>query len=302
MRILITGAGGFLGTHLVNFLKKIPEVDFEFFSLGLNENENCEHLFLDDINNKNLINKHISRIRPNYLFHLAGTSNNQENIIQNSLVNTDFARFMLESIENNNLQDYIKILITGSAAEYGVVSLSDLPISEEQTPKPVSTYGKTKYAQTIHATKWQQNRKKLVIVRPFNIIGQNMPKHLALGSFIDQIESISKKGNIKTGNLNAKRDFIDVSDVVNLMWKLVNNENAFGEIINICTGIGTPISDILDKIIDLSGKEINIVNEKTRLKENDVSIHFGCNKKLLKIIGEYNFISWEEAINTVMSN
>lgn len=302
MNAIITGAGGFLGTHLINFLRKNDQVDLKIFCLGKTYNDYCENLYLGNIKNKELINKHISNIKPDYLFHLAGTSNSSDNIDQTKLVNTDFSKFLLEAIDKNNLQYKTKILITGSAAEYGKVPSSKLPISENFIPKPTSIYGKTKYAQTLHALKWQKTNKNLVVVRPFNIIGSNMPKHLALGDFIYQIESISKKGIIKTGNISVKRDFIDVHDVINLMWKLINNQDAYGEVVNICSGIGVSVADILDELIKSSNKDITIVNEVARMKRDDMQIHFGDNSKLLKIIGKYSFNSWEDTIHKILVN
>ena len=112
MRVLITGAGGFLGSHLISFLKQNPETNFKIFNLGKNKTKNSELLFLDDVKNKIDINRYISEIRPHYLFHLAGTSNTLDNLNQARLVNTDFSKFLLEAIEKSNLEHETKILIT----------------------------------------------------------------------------------------------------------------------------------------------------------------------------------------------
>lgn len=302
MRILITGAGGFLGSHLISFLKNNLETDFEIFNLGKNKINNSNLLFLDDIKNQDQINKYLSDIRPHYLFHLAGAANSSIDLNESKLVNVDYAKFLLRAIEINNIQHQIRVLVTGTSAEYGRVSYSELPISENYQPNPESIYGKTKYEQTLHALNWHKPDRNLVIVRPFNVIGLKMPIHLALGSFINQIESLPDKGDLKTGNLNTKRDFIDVDDVINLMWKLINNKHANGEIINICSGKAVAVGDILELAIKLSGKEISIVSEEERIRKNDLLIHFGDNTKLLKIVGDYNFTSWKNTINKIMEN
>ena len=302
MRILITGAGGFLGSHLISFLKNNLETNFEIFNLGKNKVNNSDLLFLDDIKNQDQINKYLSDIRPHYLFHLAGAANSSIDLNESKLVNVDYAKFLLRAIEINNIQHQTRVLVTGTSAEYGRVSYSELPISENYQPNPESIYGKTKYEQTLHALNWHKPDRNLVIVRPFNIIGLKMPIHLALGSFINQIESLPDKGDLKTGNLNTKRDFIDVDDVINLMWNLINNKHANGEIINICSGKAVAVGDILELVIKLSGKEISIVSEEERIRKNDSLIHFGDNTKLLKIVGDYNFTSWKNTINKIMEN
>ena len=281
MRILITGAGGFLGSHLISFLKNNLETDFEIFNLGKNKINNSDLLFLDDIKNQDQINKYLSDIRPHYLFHLAGAANSSIDLNESKLVNVDYAKFLLRAIEINNIQHQTRVLVTGTSAEYGRVSYSELPISENYQPNPESIYGKTKYEQTLHALNWHKPDRNLVIVRPFNIIGLKMPIHLALGSFINQIESITDKGDLKTGNLNTKRDFIDVDDVINLMWKLINNKHANGEIINICSGKAVAVGDILELVIKLSGKEISIVSEEERIRKNDFYSFFDFNFGLI---------------------
>ena len=102
---------------------------------------------------------------------------------------------------------------------------------------------------------WQQSHRKLVVVRPFNIIGENIPKHLAIGNFYSQIQLIPYEGILKTGNLNIKRDFIDVYDVVCIMWKLINNNKAYGEVVNICTGTPSLLIDLVNQMISLSEKK-----------------------------------------------
>ena len=136
-------------------------------------------------------------------------------------------------------------MMIGSAAEYGLVSVDQLPITENLTPKPYNLHGISKFAQTQIALSWYKPKRSLVVVRPFTIIGPGMPNYLAIGSFLQQIQSISDRGTLKTGNLNTARDFINVFDAAHLIWELINNENSYGEIINLCRGTSVPIIDII---------------------------------------------------------
>ena len=301
MNIIITGAGGFLGQHLINFLSENINEEVSIYSLGSKSLPKCKNYYIDDINDKRQINLAISSIKPDYLFHLAGTANNSLDINTIKSVNTTYASILLNSLEINNLQNHTKIMIVGSSAEYGVIKHENLPISENNKElKPKTLYGKTKYNQTINSLSWQQKSRNLVVVRPFNIIGKNMPQYLAIGNFFSQICSIPDKGLLKTGNLNVERDFIDVYDVVNIMWKLINNDKSYGEVINICKGKSIPLIDLVNLMINLSRKKIEHVIEHNRIRKDEHPIHYGDNKKLLSIIGDYKFISWKKTINKIM--
>ncbi len=296
---LITGARGFLGSHLVTFL---ISKNIEVFNLGDRKAKNCKHIYLNNITDKKEIIKVISKLKPDYLFHLAGSSNTSSDINECFSVNTIYAQFLLEAIEAAELEMHTKIIMIGSAAEYGPIKSNQLPIKEDLSPKPTTLYGISKNAQTQIALSWQEPKRPLVIVRPFNIIGPSMPKHLAIGSFSEQIKAISNNGSIKTGNLNTERDFIDVNDVSQLMWVLVNNKNSYGEVINLCSGNPIPLMKIVKHMIKISDKKIKIISEQKRLRKNDVKIHFGDNSKLLELVGKYDFISWQKTIKSILEN
>ena len=300
MNIVITGAGGFLGQHLINYLYKILSEDFSIFNLSSKKIPNCKNYKIDDITDIEQINLAISSIKPDYLFHLAGTSDNSLDDDSIKSVNIIFANNLLSSLEKNNLHNHTKIIIVGSSAEYGHINPNDLPINEDLKPKPESIYGKTKYEQTLNSILWQQSHRKLVVVRPFNIIGENIPKNLAIGNFYSQIQLIPYEGILKTGNLNIKRDFIDVYDVVCIMWKLINNNKAYGEVVNICTGTPSLLIDLVNQMISLSEKKIKCKIEKNRVRNDDIKVHYGDNKKLISIIGNYEFIFWKKTINKIM--
>ena len=298
MKILITGAAGFLGQNLVQYLLKKK---CEIFNLGASEIKGSTHFLLQDTSDKKVIKDAILGIKPDYVFHLAGVAIRDTDILSSFKVNTFFCDYLLQAIDHANLGYHTKVIVIGSAAEYGRVNQSQLPIAESFTPKPTTTYGISKLAQTHTALAWQRESKALVIVRPFNIIGDNMPDHLAVGSFVKQINSMSANGVLKTGALDSSRDFISVSDVVHLMWKLINTQKAYGEIVNLCTGKATLIKDVLNYLIRLSGKKIELITTEDRLIRRDIKIHYGDNTKLLKLIGNYEFIPWTVTLSSVIN-
>lgn len=112
---------------------------------------------------------------------------------------------------------------------------------------------------------------KANIVRPFNLLGPGMPINFSLASFIQQIIQIgnSSKKEIKVGNLEPKRDFIDVRDAVDAYWKILNSDS-FGGIYNIGSGESIKMLDALELIIELCKVKIEIVSESTRVRKNDI--------------------------------
>ena len=109
MNIVITGAGGFLGQHLINYLNKILSEDFSIFNLSSKKIPNCKNYKIDDITDIEQINLAISSIKPDYLFHLAGTSDNSLDDDSIKAVNIIYANNLLSSLEKNNLHLVNKI-------------------------------------------------------------------------------------------------------------------------------------------------------------------------------------------------
>lgn len=298
-KALVTGAGGFLGSHLVEFL---ISKNIEVYNLGNTKAKNCNHVYLKSISEKEEIQRILSTVNPDYLFHLAGSSDFSLDLASMELVNIKFIESILSAITASGLENSIKIIVTGSSSEYGQINPDELPIKESLNPKPINIYGATKLAQTKKALLWQKPNKQLLVIRPFNIIGKGMPSSLALGSFSEQIHKKVNGDRLDTGNLDSQRDFIDAYDVVNLMWKLINNDNSFGEIINICSGKPTQLRDAVNNMIKISDKDIILDIDQSRESKNNVKIHYGDNSKLLELVGKYNFIPWKKTIYGMVKN
>lgn len=299
MRVLITGASGFIGQSLIKYLLGI---NCEIFNLGSSEVKNSTHFLLKSPSDKKAINDAILEIKPDYVFHLAGSAIRSLNIEQIFTVNTFYCDYLLRAIDKADLGYHTKVVVVGSAAEYGSIEPSQLPISENLPCMPNTLYGMSKLAQTQTALAWQKPKKALVVVRPFNVIGPNMPSHIALGNFVEQIQSIANNGVLMTGNLDSSRDFIAVSDVSRLMWQLIHTEEAYGEVFNLCSGIATRMDKVVDYVLMLSNRGIKVKTESGRSIKGETKIHYGDNTKLQSVIGEYKFSTWEDTLLDVMQN
>jgi nucleoside-diphosphate-sugar epimerase len=300
MNVLLTGASGFVGGHLLNLLlKKGANV----FTLGRTPSAGAKHYFLAWPWRKEDIFTIVKEVRPDYFFHLAGkhSSGSLKEAID---INASLCQILLDAITYCGFQNLTKCMLFGSAAEYGPILDGDLPLSEKYECNPISNYGISKLMQTNYALKWSREGGIASVIRPFSIFGPNMPTYLAVGSFSKKIQKLAnkglKKGVIQTGNINVQRDFIDVNDVIEICWKLINNDQVNGQIINVCSGKALKLRTIVEYMADLNNLDLSIEENKSLLRSNDPLIHYGSNAKLIDLIDSYEFIPWKETLRGIM--
>lgn len=298
MRTLITGAGGFCGQHLIAYLES---QGLEIHTLGTKPASNNHH-YLTDINDISAISAIIKTVQPNYVFHLAGVASSQDPSLFYR-VNTVYAATLLHALEITGYQD-CPVLLVGTSAEYGMVVSEQLPIHEEIQANPYSNYGISKLAQTLMGLALSKQGRPLIMVRPFNIIGCGMPEYLSIQSFVKQINQIIQGQQpplLKVGNLSSSRDFIDVKEVVKIYWQLIQLPSAYGRVINICSGQGTVIEDILLKLVDLAKVDVEIQADSGRFKSVDVPVHYGSVEKLQSLIGYSPVTNFDSILTSILA-
>lgn len=280
-KILITGATGFVGSHLAEyFIDK--HIDNEIYGTYLFDSslknldtiKNHVNLSKLDLSNEDEVFKLIEKIKPNVIFHLAAMasavdsfSSPAEPLINNiqSQVN------ILEGVKRLNLVD-CKILIISSGEVYGDVAKNDLPIDENVNFRPTNPYAVSKLTQDFLGLQYFLSYNlKTIRVRPFNHIGPRQSPGFVVASFAKKIVEIEKgKGNgvLTVGNLEAKRDFTDVRDMVKA-YDLAVSKGVFGDVYNLGSGISYKISDILNKMLSLSKAEIAVEVDKSLFRPID---------------------------------
>ncbi|MFB8791995.1 MAG: NAD-dependent epimerase/dehydratase family protein [Potamolinea sp.] len=298
MRTLITGAGGFCGQHLIPYLQS---QGLEIHTLGTKPASNNHH-YLTDTSDISAVAATIKIVQPNYVFHLAGVVSSQDPALFYR-VNAVYAATLLHALEITGYQD-CPVLLVGTSAEYGMVGSEQLPIHEETPANPYSNYGISKLSQTLMGLALSKQGRPLIMVRPFNIIGCGMPEYLSIQSFVKQITKIihgQQPPLLKVGNLTTSRDFIDIKDVVKIYWQLMQTPSAYGEVINICSGQGTVIGDILHKLVELAKVDVEIHTESDRFKSVDVPVHYGSVEKLQTLIGYSPVTNFESILKSILA-
>ena len=299
MKALITGISGFAGSYLAEFLiDKGYRVFGTFYDKSTFSNldniiDKIE-IFECDIRNYSSLRTIIEKVRPDELYHLAAIS-----FVPTSLKDPKLT-FDTNLYGTLNLYEAIKelkfnpkILFVGSADEYGMVTDSNLPIKEECPLQPVNPYSISKAsADYLSHFYFKSYNLNIVRVRPFNHIGPRQSPEFVCSNFsrqIIEIEKGMKESVIMVGNLEAKRDFTDVRDMVRAYWLAVQKGES-GDVYNICSGKAVSIKEILDKLLSMSKKNIKVKQDPKRLRSSDIPILLGNSTKFR------TQTSWEQRI------
>jgi len=258
MKILITGANGFTSSHLVRYLQQNPEL--KIYCTTRNQPENANSIICD-LTDYNSVNNLIQEIKPDQIYHLAGSfSNDYHTDYANNVLSS---KYVLDSLIKNKLS--CRVLLIGSAAEYGFIKEEDNPVKEDHPLNPVSIYGLTKVYQT-HLMKFycQVYDLDIVMARPFNLLGENISRQLFIGRVYQQIEEYKsgKVDKIRLGDLQSKRDYIDVQEAVKY-YELIMNHGKKGEAYNVGSGFSVKLSDLLERILLENDLTMELVNIKT---------------------------------------
>ncbi len=281
MRVLITGAGGFCGTHLRRFLEGDG---VECHTLGPRSTGEGHHLA--DPSDVDGLTRAVQAANPDYVIHLAGVSAGAE-FLSYYQINVMYGANLLEALARAGRED-CPVLLAGTSAEYGRVETQDLPIRENTPPRPYSHYGASKLAQTLMGVMLSREGRRLVMVRPFNLMGPGMPEHLVVQSMARQLAEVARGRRppvLDLGNLNSSRDFVPVHDAVRIYWQLIRNPAAYGQIVNVCSGRPVKIGDLLERFLRVSGIRADVRSDPRRMKPVDIPVHYGSREKLLSLAG-----------------
>jgi GDP-4-dehydro-6-deoxy-D-mannose reductase len=255
MRILVTGANGFSGRHLVQYLSAQAAIDLYLTDIQRSEKTNYFALDLADYQGvKDLIQK----IEPQQIYHLAGSFSNDYSL--DYQVNVLSTRHILESILSAKISS--RVLLIGSAAEYGQTSASDNPVKETQTLQAISVYGLSKVFQTQLMDYYFRNfGLDLVMARPFNLLGEGISAQLLVGNLYRQLldYQANKISKIKLGNLSTQRDYMAI-DLAVADYFLLMNRGKSGEVYNVGSGKPILMENLVNNILQAQGLTLAIVD------------------------------------------
>jgi GDP-4-dehydro-6-deoxy-D-mannose reductase len=283
MRVLVTGAAGFVGGHLVEFLRaEHPEL--ELFGLERMHGTAPELAagvasVQADLDDAASVDAALDAVRPDRVIHLAGQSSVQHSWTDpGATLRTNVLGIVHVLDALRRREAAARVLVVGSADEYGAVGPGDVPLREDAPLRPISPYAVSKAAQGLLALQYSRPGGLTVLVtRTFPHTGPRRGEAFAESSFARQLAEIAagrRAPTLRVGNLEAVRDFSDVRDVVRAYWALLEKGRG-GEAYNVCSGTGLGIGEILQKLIAIAGLQVEVQVDPDRLRPADIPVLVG---------------------------
>jgi GDP-4-dehydro-6-deoxy-D-mannose reductase len=312
--VLVTGANGFVGSHLIAALartgdsqtivawqrpQRVPSaISFPPRPFGNVPSVERQQI---DLLDRVSVAKGISELKPDTIYHCAGIANvlgtwsDTTNALE---VNVRGTQYLLDAIASEGLVS--RILIPGSALIY---KSSNQAILEDDPIRPLSPYAVSKLAQELLGRRFAIEGLKIILTRSFTHFGPGQDLSFSISSFCHQIAKI-EAGKIapviQVGQLDAQRDLVDVQDTVLAYMALMSKGNC-NEPYNVCSGQSYRIGDILDNLLSQSHASVRVEIDPSRLRPNDCPLLLGDPTRIRKAVGWEAHIELTETLKKLLN-
>lgn len=277
MRILLTGSSGFLGHHILASPAAFGAHFFCATRAGKGHSEQDVALGPGPWGRAEF--EHALAVsRADVVIHCVGATHGGD-FRQFLEANTLPAAGLLAAL--SGIANPPRIILLGSAAEYGFVSADAMPVREDYPCQPRSEYGIAKYAQTLLGFAAAERGVPVMTVRLFNPVGLGMPPKLALPSFARRIAvALENEGILRVGDIEISRDFIDVAEVARILLALTVAPSWPWPIVNLCSGHAFKLGSLLESMIAASGRRLQVKIDPALQRHGDMPLLVGNTERL----------------------
>jgi GDP-4-dehydro-6-deoxy-D-mannose reductase len=287
--ILVTGAGGFAGGHLLALLTQAsdaPTAVVGWIRPGRRAPSAGRGVRLEEVDllDRAAVHAAMARIRPAAVYHCAGAAHvgrAWENTEQTFAVNVRATHHLLDALEAAGTP--VRVLIPSSALVYAGAGRA---LTEDEPLLPDNPYGVSKLAQELLG-RHSGDRVHVLIARAFNHIGPGQNPMFATAGFARRIADIERgqwAPEISVGNLDARRDLTDVRDTVRA-YRLIVERGEPGRAYNVCSGRAFAIGELLDRLIAKARVPVTIRPDPARYRPNDLPLLLGDPSRIQDELG-----------------
>jgi GDP-4-dehydro-6-deoxy-D-mannose reductase len=314
VRILVTGAHGFVGGHLLELLRA-EHPDVEAFALvrprggAPGPRPGGATVLEADIDDAAAVASAVAIARPDRIVHLAGQSSVHHSWIDPGATlrtNVMGVVHLMEAVRAASLRP--RVLVVGSADEYGIVEGTG-PVAEDTPLRPVSPYAVSKVAQGQLAMEYAvPGGAEVLRTRTFPHTGPGRGEGFAESSFARQLVEVAagrRAPVLSVGNLDVVRDFSDVRDVVRAYWLLLERGACAprpATVYNVCSGRGVRLGDLLRRLIALAGVEVEVRQDPGRIRPADIPVLVGDNARLRAATGWEPRIALDQTLRDLLED
>jgi GDP-4-dehydro-6-deoxy-D-mannose reductase len=310
MRVVITGAQGFVGPHAADALAFALKGSAEIITTSMagGEHPRLGRVLPLDVTDEAAIVKFITDVRPTHVLNLAGIASVAAASAGPDLawrVNFNGPLHLARVILRECPECWL--LNVGSGLAYGESAKTGRPLDENTLLDPMDEYAASKAAVDMALGALVRRGLRCIRLRPFNHMGTGQSEDFVATSFAMQIARIEaglSTAAIRIGNLEAERDFLDVRDVANAYAKifLASDRLPSGLILNIASGIPRRISEILDVLRSLSRVTMTVEQDHGRMRPSDLPTIIGDASKARELLGWAPRYDFKQTLNDILDD
>jgi GDP-4-dehydro-6-deoxy-D-mannose reductase len=295
MKAFVTGAGGFAGPHLAAHLRACGD------DVVTSDRRGTDPL---DVLDRARVHDRIASERPAVVYHLAAFTH----VGESWRIPTQVLRINVEGTANvldaARAAGVPRVVIVGSAEEYGAVEPADLPLTEDTPLRPTSPYGASKVAASFLALQaWLGAGQETIRVRPFNHTGPGQSPNFLVAALAHRIARAERdeEDTIPVGSLDPVRDFNDVRDIVRA-YRMLAIDGAPGEVYNVCSGRAVSVAGVAEQLLALASRPLRLVPDPDLVRPVETPHLVGDASKLRAATGWEPAYDLDETLRDVLED